>query len=205
MALNWRSVDMVPQLGCAATRRACVPLQLQLLGCTRAAGAAGGDGSVSSCSSGAVGSPAAGRNTGLQELSLLCPDWLSDDELAAAAAALPALRRLSIEGCDNMRMNRVQGLSGAGLAAFTACRRLRHIELPHGAELEGQHLVAQLPRLTSLTSVKLREGLGVGSSTVTQLQAAFQAENGRHLSVIDHTQHVTVNGRWFYGLNDSAT
>jgi hypothetical protein len=65
--------------------------------------------------------------------------------------------------------------------------------------------VAQLPLLTSLTSVKLREGPGVGSSTVTQLQAAFQAQHGRRLLVIDHTQHVTINGRWFYGVNDSAT
>ena len=182
-----------------------MPLQLQLLGCNRAMSAAGGGDGVPGCSSSADGSPAVVRNMGLQELSLLCPDWLSDAELAAAAAALPDLQRLSIEGCDNMRMNRVDGLSGAGLAAFTACRRLRHIELPHGAELDGQQLVAQLPRLASLTSVKLREGPGVDSSTVTQLQAAFQAQHGRHLSVIDHTQHVTINGRWFYGLDESAT
>jgi hypothetical protein len=121
MALNWRRVDTVPQLGCADARRACVPLQLRLLGCNRAVSAAGGDGSVPGCSGSADGSPAARRNTGLQELSLLCPDWLSDDELAAAAAALPDLRRLSIEGCKNVRLNNVEGLSGAGLAAFSVC------------------------------------------------------------------------------------
>ena len=197
---------MVPQLGCAAARRACVPLQLQLLGCTRAASTAGGGGGGPACSSSAGGSAAARRNTGLQGLSLRCPDWLPDDELAAAAAALPDLRRLSVEGCNNIKPNGVEGSSGAGLTVFTACRRLRHIELPSSGDLQGQQLVAQLPQVTSLTSVKLREGPGVGSTTVMELQAAFQAEHGRHLSVIDHTQHVTVNGRWFWlDWIDSAT
>ena len=117
---------------------------------------------------------------GLQELSLHCSNWLSDDELAAAAAALPDLRRLSVMGGENS----LRGLTGAGLAAFTACRRLRKIELPYSAELEDQQLVAQLPRLTSLTSVKLMDRSGrVDGSIVTALQAAFQAERGRHLYV----------------------
>ena len=119
---------------------------------------------------------------GLQELSLHCSNWLSDDELGAAAAALPDLRRLSVMGgADNLR-----GLTGAGLAAFTACRRLRNIELPYSA-MEDQQLLAQLPRLTSLTSVKLMDRSGrVDGSIVTALQAAFQAEHGRHLYVGRH-------------------
>lgn len=117
---------------------------------------------------------------GLQELSLRCEDWLSDDELAAAAAALPDLRRLSVMGGED----NLQGLSGAGLAAFTACRQLRSIELPYSAELEDQQLLAQLPRLTSLTCVKLMDKSGrVDGSIVTALQARFQAECGRQLHV----------------------
>ena len=169
-------------------------LQLQLLGCDRAAGAAGSDGSIPGCISSAGGSPASGRNTRLQELILCCRDWLSDDELAAAAAALPDLRRLSIVGCNNNRLNMVEGPSGAGLAALTACRRLRHIELPSSADLKAQQLMAQLPRLASLTSVKLRERPGVGSYTVAQLQAAFQAEQGAACQSSICTQHVTANG-----------
>jgi hypothetical protein len=161
-------------VSCTAARKACVPLQLQLLGCDRAASAVGGDGSVTSSS-------AAKRNTGLQELTLRCPNWLSDDELAAAAAALPDLRRLGVMGGNSLE--RMRGLTGAGLAAFTSCRRLRDIALPHSADLEAQQLLAQLPRLGALTSVKLRKSVGLDSSTVTELQAAFQAEHGRHLHV----------------------
>ena len=159
-----------------------MPLQLQLLGCDRAAHAADGNGSGPGCD-GSVGSwPAASRNTSLQELRLSCANWLSDDELAAAAVALPDLRRLSVTGGNNS-VDMLRGLSGAGLAAFTACRRLRHIELPCSAVLEGQQLVTHVPQLTSLTSVWLTKSPQVDSSTATELQAAFRAKHGRHLQV----------------------
>ena len=174
-------IDTTPQLSCGAAGRASAPLHLQLLGCDAAAGAAGSSGRVSGCSTDDGGGPAARRNTGLLELGLHCPTWLSDNELAAAAAALPDLRQLKLAGGNNL--DQLQGLSGAGLAAFTACRRLRDIELPYSADLKGQQLVAQLPRLASLNSVKLRNSPGVGSTSVDEVQAAFQAENSRHLLV----------------------
>ena len=158
-----------------------VPLQLQQLGCSAAARAAGGDGSIPRCHSSEGSGPAARRNTGLQELELRCQGWLPDDELSAAAGAMPGLRRLRVVGGDHS-WNQLRGLSGAGLAAFSTCRRLQDILLT-GSDLEGQQLVVQLPQLSSLTSVVLRECPGVNSSTVTQLQAAFQAEHGCHLQV----------------------
>lgn len=74
-------------------------LQLQLLGCGGAAG--GSEGGATGHSSSVRGGTSARRSMGLQELSLECTGQLSDDELAAAAAALPDLRRLEVGGyCD---------------------------------------------------------------------------------------------------------
>ena len=73
---------------------------------------------------------------------------------------MPDLRQLKLAGGNN-NLDQFQGLSGAGLAAaFTACRRLRNIELPYSAGLEGQQLVAHLTQLTSLTSVSSEAALG---------------------------------------------
>ena len=190
LSFHWRATEKAPQLSCKAKFRACAPLQLQLLGCDRAVSTAGGDGGGggADCSSSVGSRPAASRNTGLQELRLSCCNWLSDDELAAAAAAMPDLRRLSVTCNDSP--SQLRGLSGAGLAAFTACRRLRHTELPYCGDLQGQQLVAQLPQLTALTSVRLNKrpelpwtAASSYSMTVTELQAAFQAEHGRHVQV----------------------
>jgi hypothetical protein len=183
---SWRRIDAVPQLSCGAAGSEFVLLQpqLQLLGCNAAAGESGGDGGGGPVCSTSAGSKSAKRNMGLQELSLKYSNRLSDDELAAAAAALPDLRRLKVVGSKvSGGMNEVQGFSGAGLAAFTACRRLRDITLACGNDLEGQQLVAHLPRLASLTRVELRRSPGVDGSTIAELQAAFQAKHGRQLSV----------------------
>jgi hypothetical protein len=177
LSLDRTRLDTAPRLSGGAAGSAHPQLQLQLLGCSAAASAAGGDGGVPGRHSSEGSGPAAG-NTGLQELTLWCDSRLSDDELAAAAGAMPELRRLRLEGGSHSS-NQLRGLSGAGLAAFTACRQLRHLELPHGAELDGQQLVAQLPQLTSLTSVDIRECPGVDNSTVMQLQTAFEAKHGR--------------------------
>jgi hypothetical protein len=55
---------------------------------------------------------------GLQELSLQCIGRLSDDELAAAAVALPDLRRLEVLGTVNDAYDSPRGLRGSRLAAF---------------------------------------------------------------------------------------
>ena len=88
-----RTSQRAPQLTSGAAGSAFVPLQLQMLGCGAAASAAGGESGVPGCSSGA-GSSLAKRNTSLQELMLCVSSWLSEDELAAAAEALPDLRQL---------------------------------------------------------------------------------------------------------------
>ena len=176
-----RTSHWVPQQSRGAAGSAFVPLQLQLLGCNRAASAAGSNGGVPGCNSSAGSSPAM-PNTGLQELSLYCSSWLSDDELAAAAAALSDLRSLKVGDNLTSSLSGLSGLRGAGLAAFSACRRLRDISLDGGADLEGQQLVAQLPQIASLTSVELIAGPGVNGSTLAEVQAAFQAKHGRQLS-----------------------
>ncbi len=183
LSLDRTRLDTTPQLSGGAAGSAPAQLQLQLLGCNAAASAAGGDGSVPGCHSSDGSGPAAG-NTGLHELNLCCQGWLSDDELAAAAGAMPELRRLKVEGGDHIS-NQLRGLSGAGLAAFSVCRRLRDIMLLSGADLEGQQLVAQLPQLTSLTSFDIRECPGVYSSTKSQLHAAFEAKHGRRIVQVD--------------------
>ena len=153
-----------------------MPLQLQLLGCDTVARAADGKGGIPGCQSGDGNRPAAQRNTGLQELDFQCTDCLSDDELAAAAAALPDLRQLSIVAGTKRWQCVLHGLSGAVLAAYTACRRLRDITLPYSADLDVQQVVAQLMRLTSLTSIYFRRTIRTNSGTVAELQAALQAE-----------------------------
>ena len=50
-------------------------------------------------------------------------------------------------------------------------------------DLSGQQLVQQLPRIGSLASLQIIHCDGVESSAIRQLQAAFQAEHGRHLPV----------------------
>ena len=172
-----------PQLSCGAAGSAYAPLQLQLLGCNGAASAVDGEGGAPGCYSGAGSSssrPAGQRNTGLQELHLHCKKWLTDDELAAAAAALPDLRRLSITAGKGDSGCVLHGLSGAALAAFSACRRLRDVTLPYRhecADLNAQQVVAQLAHLTSLTSIKFARTASVhNSNTVMELKAAFRAK-----------------------------
>ena len=184
--------DMPPEERRHALRRlarqrsmlTAVPLQLQQLGYSGAPREAGGSQGNSSSGSGSRGLAAGNiaRNTGLQQLTLECKGRLLDDELAAAAGAVPDLRRLRVVG-GSTELHQLRGLSGAGLAAFNTCRRLRDITLLLGTDLQGQQLVAQLPQIATLNSVDFRECPGVDSSTVAQLQAAFQAEHGRHLQV----------------------
>ena len=161
-------------------------LQLQLLGCSGASSSV--QGSVSMChssssssSSGSLGT-AARRNTSLQELCLQCSEGLTDDELAAAAAALPDLRQLVIQGKSDdpaKYVSGVAGLLGSRLAAFSACRRLRDISLSCCDDLDGQQLVRQLPRISSLVSLQLIECPRVDISAMEQLEAAFRSEHGR--------------------------
>jgi hypothetical protein len=161
------------------------PLQLQLLGCGGAAGGSEGGASGSGRGSSVCGGTTARGNMGLQELSLECMEQLSDDELAAAAAALPDLRRLEVNGgyCGQNHLL-LQGLVGSGLAAFGACRRLWSICLRRCEVLEGQQLVAQLPRFSNLASVLISDCPGVDSSIVGELQAAFRCQHGRKLRVV---------------------
>jgi hypothetical protein len=169
-----------PQLSCGAAGSAYAPLQLQLLGCNGAASAVDGEGGAPGCYSGAGSSrPAGQRNTGLQELHLHCTKWLTDDELAAAAAALPDLRRLSVTAGIGNSACVLHGLSGAALAAFSACRRLRDVTLPYRfecADLNARQVVAQLAHLTSLTSIKFARTARVHSNTEMELKAAFRAK-----------------------------
>jgi hypothetical protein len=108
---------------------------------------------------------------------------LSDDELAAAAGVMPDLRRLDVAGCIFGSRDVLVGLYGATLAAFSGCRRLRDISLWHGPHVDGRELVKQLPQIGSLASLQVRGCPGVNSKAVGELQAAFQAVHGRHLSV----------------------
>ena len=120
---------------------------------------------------------------GLQKLSLECFGQLSDDELAAAAAALPDLRRLEVGGYYRGEYKPLRGLVGSGLAAFSACRRLRDISLLLCEMLEGQQLVMQLPRINSLASLHIVDCPGVTRSKVRKLQAAFRRQDDRNLQV----------------------
>jgi hypothetical protein len=178
-------VHMTHQLGmrqpqqtrCKLVGGSPIPLQLHLLGCNGALGTAGGDVGSAGCSSSGT---AVERNTGLQDLTLECKGRLSDDELAAAAPALPDLRRLEVAG-SWYESDSLVGLCGTGLAAFSACRRLRHIVLRNGPDLDGRQLVAQLPQIASLASLQIVACHGVNSSAVAELQAAFQNEHGRQV------------------------
>ena len=156
-------------------------LQLQLLGCGGAAG--GSDGGETGHSSSACGGTSARRNMGLQELSFECFGPLSDDELAATAAALPDLRRLEVDGYYRGEYKPLRGLVGSGLAAFSACQRLRDICLRRCETMEGQQLVTHLPRISSLASVMILDGSRVSNGDVKRLQAAFKHEHGRSLRV----------------------
>ena len=156
--------------------------QLQLLGCGRAAGGSEG-GAAGHSSSDGRGGTAATRNMGLQELSFECFGQLSDEELAAAAAALPDLRRLEVDGYFRGEYKPLRGFVGSGLAAFSACRRLRDICLRRCETMEGQQLVTHLPRISSLASVLILDGSRVSNGDVKQLQAAFKHEHGRSLRV----------------------
>jgi hypothetical protein len=192
--------DMPPEERRHALRRlarqhsmlTAVPLQLQQLGCSGAAPEAGGSQCNSSSGSGSGGLAAGStvRNTGLQELTLECKGHLLDDELAAAAGAVPDLRRLGVSGRSRRNGRVLVGLYGAGLAAFSGCRRLREISLWRTPHLHGRQLVRQLPRIGSLASLQVRDcPLLVQGDALGQLQAAFQAEHGRRLSVTITSVH----------------
>jgi hypothetical protein len=155
-------------------------LQLQLLDCSGAA--SGSDGGRSGSGSGS-GRSSARSSMGLQELSLECIGPLAADELAAAAAALPDLRRLEVSGHPYLNYGKLQGLVGSGLAAFGACQRLRNVLLRRCEDLEGQQLVMQLPQISSLASIQIENCWRVDSSVVGELQAAFRREHGRTLRV----------------------
>ena len=161
-----------------------IPLQLQLLGCGGAASEAAGGLGVSSCRSegSRTRSNTATRcNRGLLELTVECIGQLSDDELAAAATALPDLRRLEVLGVATS--NPLRGLHGSGLAAFRTCRQLQSILLRHCPTIERQQLAAQLPQIGSLASLQVEYCRRVGSSAVRELKAAFQGKQGRQLRV----------------------
>ena len=152
------------------------PLQLQLLDCGRAASSSDSRGSSSGRRSGVCGGTTARSSVGLQELSLEHMNLLSDDELVAAAAALPDLRVLDIHG----RSGRDHApLRGSGLAAFSACQRLRNILLRRCGDLEGQQLVMQLPHISSLASIQIENCWRVDSGIAGELQAAFRHKHGR--------------------------
>ena len=151
------------------------PLQLQLLGCSAHADNAGGSGGGRLALS--------GRNTSLQELMLEFSGHLCDDELAAAAAALPDLRRLRL-GDSPSAMIPVCGLRGVGLAAFSTCRRLRDISLEFCPELDPQQIATLLPDMRALASLNLEKCPRLDSSSVRKLQVAFRAKQGRTLQVV---------------------
>ena len=166
----------------SSSMSAAVPLQLQQLGCSGALHRASGPRRNSSSGSGGAAASSNVRNTGLQELSLECIGSLSDDELAAAAGAMPDLRRLEVTGSE-FAQNMLVGLYGTRLSDFSACRRLRDISLQNGPNLDGQELVRQLPQLSSLASLQVRGSPFVKRNAVRELTAAFQAEHSRHLLV----------------------
>jgi hypothetical protein len=156
------------------------PMQLHLLGCSAKADDASNP--TSSCGGGG-GIVMAGRNTSLQELSLECVTQLCDEELAAAAVALPDLRRLMV--CTATRFGKpLPGLRGSGLAAFSSCRRLRDVSIDSCAELQFQQLAAQLPALGALASLHLKKCPRVDGGSVRRLQAAFRVRHQRTLQVV---------------------
>ena len=102
-----------------------LPLQLHLLGCSAQADDAGSATGASGCAAGGGdGSSltAAGRNTGLQELSLECVMQLSDAELATAAAGLPDLRLL--DTAVSQLAAQLTALSGLASLHLTRCPRV---------------------------------------------------------------------------------
>jgi hypothetical protein len=164
-------------------------LQLQLLGCGGASSSS--EGGATCRSSNVCGGTSARSSMGLQELSLECMGHLSDDELAAAATPLPDLRRLEVNGYFGQPHLLLRGLVGTGLAAFSACRRLRDISLRRCEVLEGQLLVTHLPQISSLASVFISDCPDVNSRDVGELQAAFRHQYSRHLQA----ELVNVNER----------
>jgi hypothetical protein len=160
-------------------------LQLQLLGSSRTASDAsnGSHGGITSCPVGM----AASSNTSLQELTLEWVPPLLDDELAAAAVALPDLRRLAIRpsrgSCPGL-----WGFTGAGLGAFGACHRLRDISLCQCNDVEGQQLVMHVPQISSLARLQLSSMLMrpmLSDSDAQRLREAFYLKHGRHLQVVN--------------------
>ena len=158
-------------------------LQLQLLGRSlSASGAGSGSSSDETCCHAGM---AASGNTSLHELDLECTQELFDGELAAAAAALPDLRQLTISQPSWRSCLGLQGLKGAGLAAFSACRRLRDSSLLSCSDLEGQQLVTHVPQISSLARLQLYGSMRrmATDSDARQLREAFYLEHGRHLQV----------------------
>ena len=167
------------------------PLQLQLLGRSVSAGGAGNGSSSDQtrCPAGV----AANSNTSLQELTLECTGQLLDDELAAAAAALPDLRRLKISQPRWPDCTGLWGFKGAGLAAFSACPRLRDISLWQCVDVECQQLVTHVPQVGSLARLQhvlkpkyCSELLGTDTADddARRVCEAFYLKHGRHLQVV---------------------
>ena len=159
-------------------------LQLQLLG---------GSGSGSDASNGSHGGNrscpagmAASGNTSLQELTLEWEPPLLDDELAAAAVALPDLRQLALrpsrDACPGL-----WGFKGAGLEAFGACHRLRDISLYQCNDVEGQQLVTHVPQISSHARLQLTNLMRpmVSDRDAQRLREAFHLKHGRHLQVMN--------------------
>jgi hypothetical protein len=95
--------------------------------------------------------------------------------------ALPDLRQLGVRG--DLEHGGLPGLSGAGLAAFSACRRLRSVSLTECSELEGQQLLAHLQLVEDLATLEVNDCARVESSAIRELQAAVLARRGRQLEV----------------------
>lgn len=179
-------------------------LQLQLLGGCGEAGGVCEDaaGASSSSDSGGGGGAGASRNTSLQDVSIECSGALTDDELAAAAGALPDLRKLEVISSPDQpaNYNYERGLCGHGLAALSACWRLQVLRLNGCINLDGRELAAQLPSIDGLLTLQLamRHTMNkVTDDNVQILQAVFQTKHGRHLRVVD--DDFFGEKRWQFG------
>ena len=161
-------------------------LQLQLLGGGGAASGIRDDASISGSGGGG-----AVRISSLLDVSIESSCGLTDDELVAAAGALPGLSQLKViaapASCHRLR--------GPGLAALSACRRLSDLGLNRYTQLEGRELAAQLPGIGSLQTLQLTGSASmdrVDDNSIRELQAAFQAKHGRQLPVLN-SQHLSGN------------
>lgn len=178
----------------AANMHGCrSPLQLQLLGGGSDEAASGNCEDVtgaSSCSGSSGGGRAAGasRNTRLQDLSIECSGGLTDDEVAAAAGALPDLRQLEVIASPGQPADVAASLHGCGLATLSTCHRLQHFRLSVCANLDGRELAAHLPSIGSVVKLQLARCPGVDDSNIRELQAAFWAKHGRQLPVLAEGQ-----------------